>query len=278
MDEWRLVVNKKKKKKHPTGAMIKKKDPFDDNSTIPPTTMEKTATTEELDYWKAQIIFAFKKCFVRMDEEKLVLKGRSKDVIGIANELQLSCLGLGSDFTKHGNRNPSNVQIAFAEFLRERLRITRVFAYDPLFTKNDEVALRLLDWEIKQVMEATREAQTEEEKKGKKIILYMPHCDRFLYNIVIEKNWENLRGVVFIANSFQRYVQNDAALLGKNSSGSGSDDDDDDFVKRITCLPGYSEVDLLSNMRGVLDENNRTVLDALLLEKAFGDVCVICVQ
>ena len=263
MEEWQLVINKKKKNKSKvnvkstlkkSSSIIKQQQQQEEEETSC-----SLLTTEELSYWKTKVIVPMKNCFVLLSDLTFLIK---EDLF---LNFECTCLGLGSDFTKNGNRKPSNVQIAFAELLRERLKINQVFAYDPLFTKNDEIALKALNWEIKEITKQN----SDEKKKKTKTIFYMPHCDRFLYNIVIEKNWDRMDEIIFISNSFKRYVENDSAL------GNIAGLNENDFVKKITNLPGYLEIDLLNK---VVNITNELVLDSILLEKSFGDVCVIYID
>jgi len=55
-------------------------------------------------------------------------------------------------------------------------------------------------------------------------ILYMPHCDLKLYEMVIRANWtlEGLCNVVFLANRFRDYVDKYVYMLGPFLPCSGA--------------------------------------------------------
>lgn len=144
---------------------------------------------------------------------------------------------------KKRKRKASNVQIAFAECLSSVLKC-KVYGYDPMFSVNDTVALTNLGWEV-----ANWTSNQE------RVFYFMPHCDRFLYNIVLESNWKRIGDLVLISNSFLKYSQQQ----------------EDDLVQQVTKLDHYKEVSLLAKMKNI----SPYILDTDLLELAFGDVCMI---
>ncbi|OJA11939.1 hypothetical protein AZE42_06377 [Rhizopogon vesiculosus] len=104
------------------------------------------------------------------------------------------CLGLGSPSTSREAR----AQLAFLIRLCAVLDIGSVSIYDPVFTDAD-----------KEFFHGLGDAKHTVERPT---ILYMPHCDLELYENIIGANWseDNLRRIIFIANRFSDYTDNNS--------------------------------------------------------------------
>ncbi|OAX35571.1 hypothetical protein K503DRAFT_868169 [Rhizopogon vinicolor AM-OR11-026] len=111
------------------------------------------------------------------------------------------CLGLGSPSMSREAR----AQLAFLIRSCVVLDIGSVSIYDPVFTDADKeffqgLGMRCLaDTDAKHTVESPT-------------ILYMPHCDLELYESIIGANWseDNLRRIIFIANRFSDYTDNNS--------------------------------------------------------------------
>jgi len=114
---------------------------------------------------------------------------------------EIFCLGLGSP----SNSRDARAQLAFLLSTCDSCDIERnkVSVYDPVFTEGDVQLLRDLHFNCLTDNTATYPIL-------KPTILFMPHCDRNLYENMLRENWtkEGLRKMVLIANRFSEYVDN----------------------------------------------------------------------
>jgi len=112
---------------------------------------------------------------------------------------EVLCLGLGSPSCSQEAR----AQLAFLVSICDGCDIQRrkVSIYDPVFTEDDMQLLRNLEFHCltHNKTEYTLINPT---------ILFMPHCDRNLYENVLRANWtsERLQNILFIANRFSDYA------------------------------------------------------------------------
>ncbi|KIM80814.1 hypothetical protein PILCRDRAFT_518728 [Piloderma croceum F 1598] len=115
---------------------------------------------------------------------------------------EVLCLGLGSPSCSRDAR----AQLAFLVSTCDSCGIDRrkVSIYDPVFTEDDVKLLRDLQFNC-----------LTDDKQAKypllnPTLLFMPHCDRNLYENVLRANWtqERLQNMLLIANCFSEYVDN----------------------------------------------------------------------
>ncbi|KAG8217546.1 hypothetical protein J3R82DRAFT_5695 [Butyriboletus roseoflavus] len=115
------------------------------------------------------------------------------------------CLGLGSPSSSREAR----AQLALLSYLcaSSDMDAADVFVYDPVFTAADRELFQTLGMRCLDHDQGTVHAL------DCPTILYMPHCDLKLYERVIRANWtlQGLCNVVFLANRFRDYVDNNAA-------------------------------------------------------------------
>ncbi|KAF8844924.1 hypothetical protein BDN67DRAFT_893784 [Paxillus ammoniavirescens] len=121
------------------------------------------------------------------------------------------CLGLGSPCSSRDAR----AQLALLNQLCTFSNIgsANVSVYDPVFTEADRRLFQVLGMQCPSDIKASDEAHpfvlTEvKHSLDGPTILYMPHCDLKLYEIVIRANWtyERLCDIVFLANCFSDYM------------------------------------------------------------------------
>ncbi|EIW84975.1 hypothetical protein CONPUDRAFT_117312 [Coniophora puteana RWD-64-598 SS2] len=128
-------------------------------------------------------------------------------------EPDVLCLGLGSPTASHNSRAQLAFLIQLCNFLD--IHTSKVTAYDPAFTDADRGLLTDLD--VRCLTENT-ENKAGTHPIGCPTILYLPHCDLWLYERIVRENWSpvQLGRVVFIANRFKDYVDNiPAAKMNK---------------------------------------------------------------
>lgn len=109
------------------------------------------------------------------------------------------CLGLGSP----SKSREARAQLAFLIRSCAVLDIGSVSIYDPVFTDADKEFFQGLGMQCLPDTDAKRQVE-------RPTILYMPHCDLELYENIIGANWseENLRRIIFVANRFSDYADN----------------------------------------------------------------------
>ncbi|KIJ69354.1 hypothetical protein HYDPIDRAFT_105955 [Hydnomerulius pinastri MD-312] len=136
------------------------------------------------------------------DCEELVRMALRKARIKPQNVL---CLGLGSPSSSRDAR----AQLAFLNRLCAFADIdsTNVSVYDPVFTDADRELFRVLG------MQCLADNKDVKHSLDRPTILYMPHCDLKLYEMVIRANWtyERLYEILFLANRFGDYIDNNPA-------------------------------------------------------------------
>lgn len=104
------------------------------------------------------------------------------------------CYGIGSLSQKS-----SQYQLALLLLLQPCFE--KIYIYDPIMTPNEiqyynEIGLKVLD------------TFTDGKYKAvKPTVFYMPHCDNFLYEAVLEANFDNLHLINILGNSFQTYKE-----------------------------------------------------------------------
>ncbi|KAI9571509.1 SRR1-domain-containing protein [Boletus coccyginus] len=110
------------------------------------------------------------------------------------------CLGLGSP----SSSGDARAQLALLGCLCASVDIdfAEVSVYDPVFTDADRQLFQALG------IRCLDHIQGAEHSLDCPTILYMPHCDLKLYEMVIRANWtlDGLCNVVFLANRFRDYV------------------------------------------------------------------------
>ncbi|KIL00132.1 hypothetical protein PAXRUDRAFT_345794 [Paxillus rubicundulus Ve08.2h10] len=115
------------------------------------------------------------------------------------------CLGLGSPCSSRDAR----AQLAFLSRLCALSNIdsANVSVYDPVFTDADRRLFQVLG------MQCPSDIKQVKHSLDGPTILYMPHCDLKLYEIVIRANWTygRLCDIVFLANCFSDYIDNNPA-------------------------------------------------------------------
>lgn len=114
------------------------------------------------------------------------------------------CLGLGSPA---GSRD-ARAQLALLSRLCSftDIGLMNVSLYDPIFTGADEDLFRVLG------MECINDRKDVKHSLDCPTILYMPHCDLVLYEMVLRANWsrERLCSMVLIANNLHDYLERNA--------------------------------------------------------------------
>ncbi|KAH7889658.1 SRR1-domain-containing protein [Phlebopus sp. FC_14] len=153
------------------------------------------------------------------------------------------CLGLGSPCASRDAR----AQLAFLGRLSavSNIEAANVFVYDPVFTDTDRQLLQGLGMQGLVGNEACISADDVNHSLDRPTILYMPHCDLKLYEIVLRANWtyERLSGLMFVANCFSDYIDNNPASKLERESPCLMRIGKDDLVgERVSlliprCLP-----------------------------------------
>ncbi|KAF9246484.1 hypothetical protein BU15DRAFT_85244 [Melanogaster broomeanus] len=115
------------------------------------------------------------------------------------------CLGLGSPCSSRDAR----AQLAFLNQICafSDMDSASVSVYDPVFTDTDRELFQDLGIQLRHSLDGPT-------------ILYMPHCDLKLYEIVIRANWsyQRLCDIMFLANRFSDYIDNNlVSTLEKES-------------------------------------------------------------
>lgn len=114
------------------------------------------------------------------------------------------CLGLGSPA---GSRD-ARAQLALLSRLCSfaDIGLMNVSLYDPVFTGADVELFRVLG------MQCFNDRKDVQHSLDCPTILYMPHCDLVLYEMVLRTNWsrERLCSMVLVANNFYDYFEHNA--------------------------------------------------------------------
>jgi hypothetical protein len=115
----------------------------------------------------------------------------------------LLCLGLGSP---HSSIN-ARLQLALLLDLCECFSIdpSRVAIYDPVFVEEDLKLLKGFKFNV--LPEGKHECVVLDQLPT---LLYMPHCDKHLYESILRSNWTPhvLPNVLFLTNRLKDYVEN----------------------------------------------------------------------
>lgn len=118
--------------------------------------------------------------------------------------VHILCLGLGSPNASVNAR----MQLALLLDICDALSIkpSQVSIYDPVFSEEDLEFLKRLEFDL------LSEASKPETHVISTFptILYMPHCDREVYESVLRSNWtpRGLSEVILLANRLMDYVEN----------------------------------------------------------------------
>lgn len=97
-----------------------------------------------------------------------------------------------------------------------------ISAYDPVFSTGDRALLhatRCQAADDAHFRHVTLEGLVGSPRRHRqRTLLYMPHCDRELYEAALEANWDDLESIVIIGNSFESYRLRvaDAALRAES--------------------------------------------------------------
>ncbi|KAJ3324003.1 hypothetical protein HDV06_000979 [Boothiomyces sp. JEL0866] len=115
----------------------------------------------------------------------------------IAEEIPTSkpdcvCYGIGTLSQKSS-------QYQFALLVLLKSYFDKIFIYDPIMTENEIQYYKELGL---YVLETNLDGKY---KVGRPTVFYMPHCDNFLYDAVLEANFERLDLIYILGNSFQTY-------------------------------------------------------------------------
>jgi hypothetical protein len=119
----------------------------------------------------------------------------------LPNVQTIVCYGLGSLTIKR-----SRMQLALVCLVAEHLSTIKVWSYDPCHTIQDKLLLEDCGINIISENEQGKRMISEGENR---ILFFMPHCDRWLYNNVIDYQiqQENLADISILGNSFIEYTR-----------------------------------------------------------------------
>lgn len=142
-----------------------------------------------------------------------------------------SALALGLGSVK--DARPAQIQLAFLLLLCDRLRISDIQAFDPIFGQDDNALLASLN--VKPLKENMRGSHT----LDRTTLVFMPHCTRGLYENLLRANWTHSRlsRLLLCCNTLDRYIG------GLASSGQGSTPCLERAIDRlhVRCLPNLSD-------------------------------------
>ncbi len=110
------------------------------------------------------------------------------------------CYGLGN-FSFITN---SRYQLCLLLALKERLNLSEIIVYDPVFTESEISVLRSFGFEV--------QAQNDQccyEVKHKKVLFFMVHCGAAMYNNVLWSNFsfDSVSNCVILGNSFSSLLE-----------------------------------------------------------------------
>ncbi|KAG1756461.1 SRR1-domain-containing protein [Suillus paluster] len=116
------------------------------------------------------------------------------------------CLGLGSPSTSREARAQLAFLISSCAILE--IGLTNVSIYDPVFTDADKEFLQSFGMQC--LSDTASLLFLSSYAVEHPTVLYMPHCDLKLYENIIGANWsrERLARIIFVANRFQDYTDN----------------------------------------------------------------------
>ncbi|EIM90416.1 SRR1-domain-containing protein [Stereum hirsutum FP-91666 SS1] len=119
---------------------------------------------------------------------------------GSSHFSRVLCLGLGCPTSSKEARAQLALLLEICQ--RNSLDLSRIFVYDPVFTDEDVKFLNGLQISV-----------LSENKHGRYSIetptlLFMPHCDKKLYERLLRENWtpERLSNLFMICNNFREYL------------------------------------------------------------------------
>lgn len=88
--------------------------------------------------------------------------------------------------------------------------------YDPVFDEVERSVIQSLEWNLLEEDEVTKHlinVLTNGLQEAKRVVnqwtlFFMPHCDKKLYNNLLQVNWkaENLKNIILFGNSFEQYI------------------------------------------------------------------------
>lgn len=112
-------------------------------------------------------------------------------------DVDILCYGLG----QFSSCVIARYQLGFLLILKEILRSTNVYIYDPQFSEGETTFLKERGLDVLYVNEEAKRTLKQ------KTVCFLPHCDLFLYNNLLWANWGRTRlsEIVIIGNSFQNY-------------------------------------------------------------------------
>ncbi|EPS69606.1 hypothetical protein M569_05159, partial [Genlisea aurea] len=113
-------------------------------------------------------------------------------------KMRVVVYGLGSI----GNSDRSATHLCFALFLKRMLHwIGGIDVFDPVISSTEAKVLTSLGCYVVPLNEQCRRRVTEP------TLFFMPHCDIFMYDNVLQANWraDLLSNVIILGNSFERY-------------------------------------------------------------------------
>ena len=140
------------------------------------------------------------------------------------------CYGLGSLEIFR-----SQLQLALICAIRERFptSITSAYSYDPCHSQNDKYFIRQAGFvTLEENDQGRRDIGTKDT-----VLFFMPHCDRWLYCNVLEKQQHNLDRIYILGNSFIEYEKKSSEKDLVQQAVRKS------VEKRFSLLPGDSHLD-----------------------------------
>lgn len=114
----------------------------------------------------------------------------------------LECVVRGYGIGSPSNSNVSCFQIAMLILIMKRVKAKQIWCFDPVMNETDLDIISSYGIQTK-----LRDEETEDQRLDLPIILFMPHCDRSLYEWTIGTRFPVLpSGSFFVSNWFSAYT------------------------------------------------------------------------
>ncbi|XP_057853995.2 protein SENSITIVITY TO RED LIGHT REDUCED 1 isoform X2 [Cryptomeria japonica] len=131
-------------------------------------------------------------------------------VVGMDSQLQMVVYGIGSI----GDSERSRLQLSLALLLKQRFCwVGEIEVFDPIVTASEYRVIKSLGCTFAEINEQGRRTV------NRPTLFFMPHCEAFLYDNVLQVNWSALllNRIVFFGNSFNSYLENSS--VSRNPPG-----------------------------------------------------------
>lgn len=144
-----------------------------------------------------KVLLSFKRCFELKTIDKSI-----DNSIDIRFD-SIICYGLGN-FTTN---KTSLYQLSLLLVMKQLFDCNNVYIYDPVFTQNEtNILINKLSINL---IEFNEESIHSIDSCDKRVLFFMPHCDKSLFNNLLWSNWDSnkLNNIFIFGNSFNNMLE-----------------------------------------------------------------------